>query len=130
MKINIILAITMVCLLSVGCSKKDETLVHSASPVRQQTHPIMEMEGEDDRPILMHRTQKNDLSAIANATVTLINGSDTLVQYSDANGQCTFSLPRLGTWNVTVTHTGFTAIHGTINIVDSLTERTDYMTEE
>lgn len=116
------------CLLTISCSKQNRTPEHPASSRPRLLAPVMD--GEDDRPILMHLTQKIDHSAISNATVTLINGSDTLIEYSDVNGQCMFSLPSLGTWDITVSHAGFVTVHDTVNISDALTQRTNYMTEE
>ena len=83
---------------------------------------------DDDLPIIIIKHVNANYVPVAGSLLTLTApdpGSNPLSGQTDANGICRIHLPHLGNWMMAATHEGYLPKQATLNIVDSITTRTD-----
>lgn len=120
----------LAAVLLFGCSKYDSPqkprpATHTHAPSSPQKR---DGNDDDDDPIIMEMTLDAAGNPLNGSLVTLINGTDTISGTTAQNGSCPLSLPRTGTWDLNVTHTGYITSARKINVTDSFTVHIDTLT--
>ncbi len=84
------------------------------------------MGGEDDDiPIFTETVVNSRNSPVPGSIVSLFKDNDTLTNNADGIGQCRFTLPSLGSWEIKIESPGYQTLTYQLAIVDSITSKTD-----
>lgn len=135
--ILIVAFIAITTILMVSCEKKDtipapkqESSQEPARP-KNTSNPALRDGGEDDDgPIIMHKVKTSSSTPVQQATVQMVNGTDSLQLVTNADGECIFNLPSYGTWQLRINRQGFQPADTVINLADSFTVRTSILDQQ
>jgi len=119
MKNKITLIVAIGSLLLFSCSKNNTTTPIGELKARPNVHTMAD--GEDgDIIIINHKIVDIKGSPISGATVTIINGTDTLTGTTDSYGRCKTYPTHLGTWNLNVVQSSYLPLNTQIQLIDSV----------
>lgn len=119
-----------------SCGKND-TIVRPAQeqqgPVHSKGSRPSTLRGggeDDDGPIVMHKVKNQANAPVQAATVMMVKGTDSLQLMTDNAGECTFSLPGYGNWQVKINHQGYQPEDTLINLSDSFSIKTSVLDQQ
>ena len=121
MKRIIVVMLTACSIVSVSCSKMGKS-----DPVSPPSRHYSLLRGgeDDDRHIVIHRVEGIGGSLMSDATIVYTDGDSVERGITDQNGGCVMSLPYEGSWNLSITKTGYISVNTQVMVVDSM-RRTD-----
>jgi hypothetical protein len=127
-------AILLSSILMYSCQKHlDQTPVSKEkqvaipAPSTLKAKPMTGGGKDDDGPIVQHIVQDPSQTPVQNASVVMINGTDTLQQLTDANGKCTVQTTGPGWWEIKITHPDYSQTDTLVNFSDSLCVKTSVL---
>jgi hypothetical protein len=132
MKTKLMLLMAMGSLWIFSCSKSNKNLTTNITHIQKQSGQQGGGE-DDDLPIIIIKHVNANYAPVAGSLLTLTAPdpeSGTLFGQTDANGICRIRLPHLGNWMMVATHDGYLPIQATLEIVDSITTRTDTIQQQ
>lgn len=138
MKYNLFVALMATAvILMTSCEKKEDipspAQEQKQGPVRpKSTQPSGLRDGgeDDDGPIIMHKVKNQANAPVQQASVLMVNGTDSLQLVTDNAGECTFSLPSYGNWQVKINHQAYQPEDTLINLSDSFSIKTSVLDQQ
>lgn len=138
MKYNLFVALmATAAILMTSCEKRDTIPAPAEekqqSPVRAKgTNNAALRDGgeDDDGPIIMHKVKNQANAPVQQASVLMVNGTDSLQLVTDNAGECTFSLPSYGNWQVKINHQAYQPEDTLINLSDSFSIKTSVLDQQ
>lgn len=85
---------------------------------------------DDDKPIIMHFVRNIHDEPVENALILMVNSVDSLRVLTNSAGESSLELPRVGVWQLKVTHEGYSPLITQVTVTDSLSVKTSTLEDQ